>query len=221
MLKAVTIVGLLLLLCSCMGSGDEPSEEQRRFPFATYDDEMPPQSDRRFTAGEHIGLITPGMPMATMENLYGSGVVESRELPAGEGTTVPGYVLFPGTPDELFVELGEDKQPLRVRFSNPRATWYDAETGLSIGTGLLELREMNGTSFEFSGFGWDYSGTVTDWHGGDLKDLLVRLTYAPEPLTGGLPDSLIGDVRLSSDSASVQGLGISVREIIVPIREED
>ncbi|PPK86080.1 hypothetical protein CLV84_2997 [Neolewinella xylanilytica] len=223
MLKATATIVLALLVFTCMESGDPPTDNLYRPYQDAYDDaETPPEADRRFTAGEFVGLITPGMPVAQIENRYGSGVMESRKLPAGEGTTEPGYVLFPGTVDELFILLGEDKQPDRVRFSNPRANWHDAATGLTIGTEFHDLREMNGAPFEFSGFGWDYAGTVVDWHGGKLEDLIVRLTYAPERLVGGgLPDSLLGDMRLSSDSAAVQGLGLRVREIIVPIREED
>ncbi len=219
MLKAAATLMLSLLLFACMESGDQSAEEPRMPAAGLSSSELPPESRRSFQAGNYVGLITPGMPMATVENLYGSGSVESRDLPAGEGTTVPGYVLFPGTTDELYIELGEDKQPERARFGNPRSNWHDAATGLTIGTGFRELREMNGGAFDFTGFGWDYGGTVIDWRGGELEDILVRLTYAPERLIGGgLPDSLLGDIRLSSDSAGVEELGLRVREIVVPIR---
>jgi hypothetical protein len=178
--------------------------------------------DRTFVPGKRIGLLEAGMPMARVEREYGSVEIEARELPAGEGTTVPGYVLFPGTQDEFFVELGSDKQPERIRISEPRSRWTGAESGLEIGTLLHELEKMNGQPFEFRGFGWDYGGTVTDWRGGRLGDVNVRLGYAPERLDGRISrDSLLGDRPLMSDREELQGLGISVREISFPLRPND
>ncbi|WP_116124773.1 hypothetical protein [Lewinella sp. IMCC34183] len=219
MLKGISSFVFLLLVSACMESGDPPTSQSAYGPLPAGAVEVPRESDRSFVAGERIGGITAGMPMSLVENLYGSDQLTPRDLPAGEGTTVPGYVLFPGTRDELFIELGHDKQPARVRFSHPRSEWHDAATGLSIGTTLEELREMNGRPFTFFGFGWDYGGTVGDWSGGKLEQLLVRLTYSPErvPPTG-LPDTLIGDHPVSSTADSLDGLGLRVREIIVPIR---
>lgn len=121
----------------------------------TPDDECPGRSVPQPTEGED-----------RVENLYGSDNLVSTEIDAGEGMTMPGYVLFPGTTDELVIELGEDKQPQRARFSNPRSGWKHGTTGLTIGSTLHELVEMNGAPFEFLGFGWDYGGTVSDWQGG-------------------------------------------------------
>ena len=221
MSKMLSWLLLYFLLQGCMESGE--STQSAPFPFRWTDvGELPPESDRSFVPYDHVGLITPGIPMARIENLYGTDALASRDLPDGEGNTLPGYVLFPGTYDELSIELGEDKQPARVRFSHPRTRWHHAETNLTVGTELAELREMNGKPFSFTGFGWDYAGTVTDWNGGALEDIQVRLTYAPERVSGaGLPDSLLGDRLLSSDSSSVSGLGLRVREIIVPLRKPE
>lgn len=221
MTKASGIVLLAFLLCSCMESADPSVVAAYRPPPAT-PVEAPPEADRSFVAGEHVGGITPDMPMSLVENMYGSDRLESRKLPAGEGTTVPGYVLFPGDSDELFIELGDDKQPARARFSDPRSGWHDAATGLTIGTTLAELHEMNGRPFTFTGFGWDYGGTVSNWNGGHLENLLVRLTYAPERLpAAGLPEALLGDVPIASDADHIKGMGLRVREITVPIRLEE
>lgn len=217
--KGLLYLMLLLFATGCMESGDPPSGGDDFLPIFNGGAEVPAESDRTFVPGERIGGITPGMPMSRVENLYGSDNLESRELPVGEGLTVPGYVLFPAQDDELYIELGEDKQPAYARFSDPRSAWTHATTGLTIGTTLRELRKMNGRPFVFRGFGWDYGGTVSDWRGGRLQHLLVRLTYLPERLgPNALPDSLIGDVAIESDAAGLEQLGLQVREIRVPIR---
>ena len=219
--KLLSWLLLSCLLVGCMESGDAPQSTPYSFRWSE-DGEVPPESDRSFAPYDHVGLITPGIAVARIENLYGSDALESRELPDGEGNALPGYVLFPGTHDELSIELGEDKQPTRVSFSHPRTRWHHADTKLTVGTELAELREMNGEAFTFTGFGWDSAGTVTDWNGGALTDILVRLTYAPERVIGGgLPDTLLGDRLLSSDSSNVAALGLRVREIVVPLRKPE
>ena len=216
--KLLSWLLLSCLLVGCMESGDDPPSTPFPFRWSEAAD-APPESDRSFVPYDHVGLITPGIAVARIENLYGSDALKSLDMADGEGSPSPGYVLFPGTYDELRIELGEDKQPTRVSFTHPRTRWHHAETKLTVGTELAELREMNGEPFSFTGFGWDSAGTITDWNGGALADILVRLTYAPERVSGGgLPDTLLGDRRLSSDSSYVAALGLRVREIVVPLR---
>ncbi|WP_157975852.1 hypothetical protein [Lewinella sp. IMCC34191] len=217
MIKTAALLLLSVAAAACMESGDPPDSKPFRFRWNEAA-EVPPESDRSFLPYDHVGLIVPDMAVARIENLYGSDALESRDRLDGD-EAVPGYVLFPGTYDELAIQLGEDKQPNSVSFRHPRTRWHHAATGLSVGTELHELREMNGEPFSFTGFGWDRGGTITDWNGGVLKDIQVRLTYAPERIVGGgLPDTLLGERLLSSDSSSVQGLGLTVREITVPLR---
>lgn len=217
--KALTCLFLPLLLAGCMESAEPTDSTPYNFRWSEAED-LPPESDRTFAPYEHVGLITPDMAVASIENRYGTDALRSRPVPGPDGDSLPGYVLFLGTADELLIVLGADKQPERVSFTNPRTRWHHEGTNLTIGTELGELREMNGAPFDFTGFGWDSAGTVVDWHGGALEDILVRLTYAPERVAGGgLPDTLLGDRLLYSDSTSVRDLGIRVREISVPLRD--
>ncbi len=216
--KAVPILILLSAFTACMESGDPAEEPEVYRPVPAVSSDLPAERLRTFAPGEYVGAITAGMPMSQVENIYGSHNLESRPLPASEGTTIPGYVLFPNTHDELYIELGEDKQPARARFNDPRSNWNQAGTGLMIGTTLSDLIRMNGRPFTFQGFGWDYGGIVGDWHGGRLEDVTVRLTYAPERLPAPLPDSLLGDVSIPSDADGLENLGLRVREISIPIR---
>jgi hypothetical protein len=210
----VAVVGLSLT--TCMQSEDAAGTESTEYfaPASPPTDALARLMDRTFVPGRRIGLLEAGMPMAAVENLYGSTEIEESELPAGEGTMVPGYVMFPGTRDEFFVELGPDHQPARVRIVEARSRWRDTEYGLTIGTSLRDLQTMNDGPFEFAGFGWDYGGIVTDWLGGRLEGLDVRLLYAAERVGRDFPrDSLLGNRTLQSDEEALGNLGIEVREI--------
>lgn len=218
--KAV-LVGMIVTCSSCMGSGDNTALEKDFAPASPANAlmDVPDQSDRTFIPGRRFGMITPGMPPATIENLYGSVELVSTNTPGEEGQTQTGYLLFPGTRDEVTILLAYNKQPGKVVISQSRSRWRSAgPEALAMGMNLPELTEANGGPFVFSGFGWDYGGTVTDWCGGRLSGTLVRLSYAAERLgPEGLSERLIGDVAVDSRDSLVQAMDLHVREIVVDI----
>jgi hypothetical protein len=206
-----------------MGSGEETATSQNAFAPATAPNNVvPPQSDRTYVPGERIGLITAGMSPAQIENLYGSDDFVATQIDAGEGTVEEGYLLFPKTPDEVTIRLGADKQPALAILQYERATWYDPELPeLGVGANLQDVISANGRDFIFRGFGWDYGGTVSDWRGGKLSGMSVRLSYAPERLeAGGLDTLLLGDVPIRSDDEAVQHLDLRVRELGIDISKK-
>ncbi len=110
---------------------------------------------------------------ATLESRFGAGNIreESRAGPEGEPASYPVLVLFPDEPSqrlELVVNSGRPDAAFPViRVSEPSSRWHDA-TGLRTGMSLDELVALNGAPVTFYGLGWDYGGTVADWHGGRL-----------------------------------------------------
>ena len=123
----------------------------------------------------------------------------------------------------MTIRLGADKQPALAILQHERATWYDPEMPeLGVGANLQDLVSANGRDFIFRGFGWDYGGTVSDWRGGKLSGMLVRLAYAPERLeAGGLDTLLLGDVPIRSDDEAVQHLDLRVRELGIDISKKE
>ena len=210
---------LAFVLGSCMGSGEgQPPAESVSASRAVAAD-LSRQADRTFVVGERFGMITSGMPPGTIENIYGSENLVATKVDTGEGELEAGYILFPGTRDEARVILSRDGQPRRFIITQSQSRWTSAAfNGLRMGMNLGELTEVNGGPFTFSGFGWDYGGTVTDWRGGKLTGTVVRLRYASSRLgSEGLPPALLGDVTISSRDSLVADIGLSVREIVVDL----
>lgn len=219
-LKPLILLFSSLFLISCIRDAEPRSASQRPAPATAPTNAnvgLPTAGDRTFSAGR-VGGITGNMTMAQIEQLYGSGTVESRKLDAGEGTTVPGYAIFPGTRDELLVTLDEDNTAATVRIHHPQTTWYHASAKLTVGTPLHELTQMNGTPFEFRGWGWDYGGTVTNWKSGKLYGIRVRLDYDPARVAQDVVlDEIMGDVPIMSDDEAVEGMGVRVSELAVDL----
>lgn len=83
--------------------------------------------------------------------------------------------------------------------------WY-SNNSIGIGMKVSHIECVNGRPFTFSGFGWDYAGSVIDWQKGNLegKGIAVQLSEGPtSPSTDLSPEeiaSVLGDVEVQSDN---------------------
>ncbi len=178
--------------------------------------------DRVIVPGQRVGAITRTTGMADLRRIYGPTNVVVTEVEIGEGETAPGAVVFPD--DSLRrVEVGWHDSTARVpRFvvvRGARSAWH-TDAGVTLGTGLTRLTQLNGRGFVLLGFGWDYAGTVVSWNDGALgvhdsshTRFIVRLA----PTAAGA-DSLqrgaLGDREYRSDQAGMAALAPAVYELL-------
>ena len=89
----------------------------------------------------------------------------------------------------------------------PSGKWKSA-TGVLLGLSIEQLEKVNNRPFTFSGFGWDYAGSVIDWKKGALegKGIAVQLAEGPtdEDLSDSEATSVLGDVLLQSDNPTAR-----------------
>lgn len=226
----------LVLLCSC-----RPASH----PDATASAESP----ARTTAGARVSetptaqpqapvavpeaWILPGdfAPDTTLQDLhhrFGAGNVRVEEIPGAEGGSFRGVLLFPDDPSRRASVYFQDPQDLlglaMVSIDEDRSQWK-LTSGIGIGTPLSEVRRINGKPFTFSGFDWDYGGTIIDWHGGTLAPANDEAVFARIQLRmpQGDVDKVYpqGDSRFSSDDPRWANLGITVGGISVSFPGED
>jgi len=185
------------------------------------------QTSFQIIPGVKVGAINAQTSETDLKKIYGSKNVQSGEIGLGEGETVPGTIIYPNSPDKR-LEIGwkdikGKKFPDFVQFGGEKSLWKIAP-GISIGTSLKTLEQINGKSFVLLGFEFDYSGTVVSWNGGKLarkfgndgKFVTLRLmpvTY--DKLSQKYMDSVIGDGEFSSKNKSMQKLNPKVYSVIV------
>lgn len=84
--------------------------------------------------------------------------------------------VWPDTEKEIVVHWKEKEAPLatiEMLELRDSSSVYHFTNGLRIGSTLQDLvKENGGVEFSFYGFGWDYSGTVTDFNSGKLSNSL-------------------------------------------------
>jgi hypothetical protein len=170
--------------------------------------------------GERVGMITGNTTEAALLELYGKENVQIQSVPIAEGDAQEGVVLFPNTPNaiEIIWETATSEgTPAFVRIGNDSTEWQTPE-GITVGTSLEKLEEVNGKPFIFNGFEWDYGGLVTDWQAGKLSKNLV-IALVPQNFDA-LGSGLSGEVQLSSDDPRVRTLRARVGSIVVTFGRE-
>ena len=175
LLSTLIFCSLLAGLAGCEPDSGRIMPEAGEVGGLTATPDATPTTDRLFVPGERVGAIRPGMSANQIRDVYGPKQFVAATLYGPEGITFPGYRLFPGTDDELSVMV-EDSM-FTAYTSDVGGRWAVAGTGVRVGTSLGQLNRLNGGPFEFSGFGWDYGGNVTDWRGGALAGYALSLDY--------------------------------------------
>lgn len=156
---------------------------------------------------------------------YGASNVAEGKVNVGQGQSEQGTLLFPHDPRRTLHILWRDSKlkrlPVYVQVEGKASLWK-AAGGISLGTTLKELEHLNGGPFLLSGFGWDYSGTVTSWQGGSLEKQLTgngRVILRLEPEThAGVSEKEFQQVqsesKFSSGNPTMQKLNPRVYEVI-------
>ncbi|HEU5162660.1 MAG TPA: hypothetical protein VFV54_05925, partial [Thermoanaerobaculia bacterium] len=164
------------------------------------------------------GAFAPGVSAADLVGRFGAENVRNTSVYVGEGTYEPGTVLFPGSKSSVRIIWKDAKgqrnpDSIRVAARNTTLTSY-FEIGL--GTDLQAVEKFNGKPFTLHGFGWDYSGTVASWEGGELDratggDCTLLLRFAPR----GTGIALDGSEIFSSHHPEMWNLNPEVYDLLL------
>ena len=208
-----TLLLLSLLFVSC--NNDKATEAQNEDTENTTAEAT--TTDYTIKPGEGIGALLGEMDKNGLIEQLGSDQVKNGDFYIGEGEYAPGLILYPDTPEEVEVLLDEDGFVILYRMAKTGSQWATKE-GIKVGSTLQELEAANGKPFKFTGFDWDYGGTVTNWNGGtfDGKDFLVVLEYDYEgqPISQEDSSELLGDQDVMSNAEAAQRYDIKVVKIM-------
>ena len=174
--------------------------------------------------GSSGGIITAQTTEAELIRLYGKQNVVPQDVDLGEGETEPGSALFPSDPirrvEILWKDAGGKRLPKRVQTSGEKTLWKTVH-GISLGSSLKRLEQLNRKPFFLAGFGWDYSGTVLSWDQGALEQeldhvgrVILRLQPANDQSLRQDDRAVLGDRQFSSGHPAMQILNPTIYQII-------
>ncbi|MDB6164167.1 MAG: hypothetical protein JWL98_1599 [Xanthomonadaceae bacterium] len=161
-----------------------------------------------------------------LEQRFGAAYVRVGEVPGAEGDTSRGLVLFPDDATRRAYLYFQDEKRLRglamIRVTDTPSRWQ-LDNGITTGTTLSRLVELNGKPIAFTGFDWDYGGVVNDWKKGRLQTMAdgpVRFNLRLDHRGGRYP---VGEDTYASNDPRYPRLGdvVIVGEINVSFPGED
>lgn len=215
----------LLLAVSCTNTNNtSPSVKETETPASD-----PKTTNYLMRGGDNpmadkINKQTTATDVATA---YGKENVKNEQIaPNGDMQPMDATRLFADTPNELQIFwLPKSKQAQIAVASQPNSAWHTTE-GIKIGTTLNELVALNGgKNFKFSGFGWDYGGSVSSWEGGtldknpDYKGLYIGLNPKNE-ITEQLQNDyakVSGEGEFDSNNPNLKNLDVRVSKLSVSL----
>jgi hypothetical protein len=119
--------------------------------------------------GERVGPITSKTSEKQLIELFGEENVRREQIVVGEGV---GYetatFVFKDSKDEIVVRWLDDQpfeKPESISIYKEGTQWRTPE-GITIGTSLSELNEMNGKEFSITHLGWEFGGYVGSLNNG-------------------------------------------------------
>jgi len=169
--------------------------------------------DMSIVLGERVGGIKPETTRDQLVQIYGADNLSDTDYPIGEGETVPGTIIFPGTSREATVLWmpGQAGQKIdRVVLTGEEWLLPD---GIRHGDELEAVEAINGAPFMIYGFGWDYGG-VGYFKGGKL-DRKVQIWFRPSVEEGPDYQAVLGDSLFNSTDAAMRTVDPRVAEVAI------
>jgi len=169
--------------------------------------------DLNIVIGERVGAITADTTREKLAGLYGAENLSDTDYPIGEGETVPGTVIFPGTSREATVLWMQGEAGRKIdRVVVSGGAWLLPE-GIRPDDELPEVEEINGGPFMIYGFGWDYGG-VGYFKGGKL-DRKVQLWFRPSVEDGPAYQAVLGDSLFNSADQAMRAVDPRITEVAI------
>ena len=157
----------------------------------------------------NVGVATARDTLDSLKQKYGAKTIKDGDVPGAEGEELDGWILYPDDPKRrIYIYLDDaGVRPSLLRVLDGESQWQRSD-GIRMGLTLTRLIALNGGKpIEFSGFGWDYGGAISDWHGGAMENGKVGggLTLCPPDFPEGqYPENYpSGDAQFSSSNELV------------------
>ena len=169
--------------------------------------------DLDIVIGERVGAIAADTTREKLAGLYGAENLSDTDYPIGEGETVPGTIIFPGTSREATVIWAPDKKNEKVDRVVVTGEEWLLPAGIRPDDELSEVEEINGGPFMIYGFGWDYGG-IGYFKGGKL-DRKVQLWFRPSLEEGPDYQKVLGDSLFNSADAAMRAVDPRITEVAI------
>jgi len=172
--------------------------------------------------GVRAGPVTRCVSESELVRLFGHDDVIRTGVSVSETEEAPGTVLHPHDSTRSLSITWRDtisrRYPDLLQLTGLSSRWHTSD-GITLGTSLSAIEQLNGGPFHLAGFGWAYSGAFKDWAGGRLSARydghLGFQMDPPFPITtkaafDSLLGPVLGDTSFSSDLPAMRRLNLRI-----------
>jgi hypothetical protein len=196
MKKIAAFLFLTVLACSCKNSSQEKKEPQSPGLVKNIDSTLVTDSA--------WGPITPQTDFAGLQQLYGAANIKDERICGPECIdSINVTFVYRDTDKEITVYWADSAWHKTIVFLEcySEKSPYRTPTGLRIGSTLRQLLALNGKKISFSGFDWDYGGSIHSYNGGTLDKSGVGFQLGLEVYSDY---SISGDIDLDTGMPAVK-----------------
>lgn len=176
--------------------------------------------------GVQAGPVTATTTEAELISQLGADQVKRDVMALGEGEEAEVTSLFPGNKEKELQILWDIPftKPLVV---NVIGTAWKTKEGVMLGISLKDLEKINQASFELSGYGWDYEGSVLNYGSGLLSKydntLLVRFNDgdAAQRVSEAEFATILGDNSFSSNNEILQKMNPVITDMNISFTQPE
>lgn len=196
-MKRITII---LLLTAFAFSCNNNSQEKNGSPQPV----VVTKVDSTLVTDSAWGAITSRTDYAGLQQLFGAGNVKDERICGPECIdSINVTFVYRDTDKEITVYWADSAYHKSIVFLECYSEKgpYHTATGLRIGSTLRQLLALNGKKISFSGFDWDYGGSIHSYNGGSLDKSGVGFQLGLEVYSDY---SISGDIDLNTDMPAVK-----------------
>ena len=192
------ILSLLIIAAVIYSCG---SKDKKATPVA---EKTEVKIDSSLLTDSSWGLITKSTDFAGLQAIYGASNVKDERICGPEcADSIDVTKIYPEKNNEFIVYWRDSLYHKSISFIEtylPDGP-YHTDKGLKIGSTFEELLKINGKQIIFSGFDWDYGGSIQDYGMGTLQNSPLGFRLAMDEGGG---TELSGDSEFNTEMPEVK-----------------
>jgi hypothetical protein len=150
------------------------------------------------------GLITKNTDFVRLLAIYGESNVKDKRVCGPECMdSIDVTIIYPETNKQITINWKTGDYHKTIAYIEawfPESS-YHTSAGIKIGSPLKDLLQINGKKITFSGFGWDYGGSINSYNNGALEKSAIHFQLGQTEDAG---TELSGDIALDTDMPEVK-----------------
>ncbi len=150
------------------------------------------------------GAITKQTDYPELQLIFGAANVKDERVCGPECMdSIDVTIIYPETNKQITIHWKDSayhKTIVSMETRFPESPYHTA-ANIKIGSPFKDLLQLNGQKITFSGFGWDYGGSINSYNKGTLEKSAIHYQLGQTEDTG---TEMSGDIELHTDMPEVK-----------------